>query len=135
MPAPSLLCCWRRRLPVLQGTDTPISMRPSCPPISVADAREGPRLERPAVMNRTPMSTDRLNSVANTTARAIIRSSLALPLLLSDDARLSSPPLPFFTFVLDDAVVSARSFLPRCLRREKEKKSTIGKVNDIKGWA
>ena len=63
--------------------------------------------------------------VANTTARAIIRSSLALPLLLSDDARLSSPTLPFFTFVLDDAVVSARSFLPRCLRREKEKKSTL----------
>ena len=118
--APSLLCCCRRRLPVLQGTDTPISMR-SLSPTSVASVSEG-RLERPAVMNRTPMSTDRLNSVASTTARAIRRSSLATPLLLSDDARLSPLPLPlpFLTLaVADEIVVGTRSFLPWCLKRGK----------------
>jgi hypothetical protein len=71
------------------------------------------------VMNRTPMSTDRLNSVANTTARAIRRSSLATPLLLSDDARLSPPPLPFLTLAVDEIVVGTRSFLPWCLKRKK----------------
>ena len=116
-PAPCLLCCWRRRLPFPQGTDTPISMRP--PPPSTS-ARER-RLERPAVMNRTPMSTDRLNSVANTTARAIIRSSLALPLLLSDDARLSLLLPPFFTLDNDEVVVNGTSFLPRCLERETQR--------------